>query len=94
MVKIDFLRRFVEAIFASLENYLKGIYKMHHKILRHLLALFFVVILLTIFGMQWYIQEKDPLVKEARREEDENYRFTIPAIPEDPEKPQVEIRIY
>jgi len=73
---------------------MKGIYKMHHKILRHLVALFFVVILLTIFGMQWHIAEKDPGLKEALQKEAEYYRFIIPAIPANPEKTQVEIKIY
>lgn len=58
------------------------------------MALFFVVILLTIFGMQWYIAEKDPGLKEALQKEAEYYRFIIPAIPANPEKMQIELEIY
>ena len=67
---------------------------MHHKILKHLLSLFFVLILLTILGLQWAVVENGPLMKEAMQQEAECYRFTLPKYTESPEKPQVEVKIY
>lgn len=68
--------------------------KMHHKILKHLLTLFFVLILLSILGMQWAATENGPSMKEATIKEAENYRFVMPKRPENPEKPQLEVKIF
>lgn len=67
---------------------------MHHKILKHLLSLFFVLILLTILGLQWAVVEKGPSMKEAMQQEAEYYRFTMPKYTGSPEKPHVAIKIY
>ncbi len=68
--------------------------KVHHKILKHLLTLFFVLILLSILGMQWMAVENGPSMKEAMQKESEFYRFVMPKHPENPEKTQLEIKIY
>lgn len=64
---------------------------MHHKILKHLLSLFFVLALLTILGLQWAVVENGPLMKEAMQQETENYRFVMP---KHPENPQIQVKIY
>ncbi|NOS83575.1 MAG: hypothetical protein HOP31_00410, partial [Ignavibacteria bacterium] len=51
---------------------------MHHKILKHLLSLFFVLVLLTILGLQWAVVENGPQMKEAMQQENEQYRFVMP----------------
>lgn len=67
---------------------------MHHKILKHLLSLFFVMILLTIMGLQWAVVKNGPSMKEVMQQEAEQYRFTMPKYTENPEKPQVQVKIY
>ncbi|MBN8584275.1 MAG: hypothetical protein J0M37_04205 [Ignavibacteria bacterium] len=67
---------------------------MHHKILKHLLSLFFVIILLTILGLQWAVKENSQLTKEAVKQETENYKLIIPRYPESPEKIHQEAKIY
>lgn len=67
---------------------------MHHKILKHLLSLFFVLILLTIMGLGWAVAENGPSMKEAMQQEAEYYRFTMPKYTESPEKPHVQVKIY
>lgn len=67
---------------------------MHHKILKHLLTLFFVLILLSILGMQWIAVKNGPSMKEAMQKESENYRFLMPKHTENPQKTQLEIKIY
>ncbi len=64
---------------------------MHHKILKHLLSLFFVLVLLTILGLQWAVVENGPLMKEAMQQDIENYRFVMP---KHPENPQIQVKIY
>lgn len=64
---------------------------MHHKILKHLLSLFFVLVLLTILGLQWAVVENGPLMKEAMQQDTENYRFVMP---KHPENPQIQVKIY
>lgn len=67
---------------------------MHHKILKHLLSLFFVLILLTIMSLQWAVVKNGPTMKETMQQETEHYRFQIPKYKGGPEKPQVEVKIY
>ena len=75
-----------------IERYpMKGKFKMHHKILKHLLSLFFVLILLTIMSLQWAVVENGPSMKEAMQQEAEHYRFILPKVTENPEKP---LKIY
>jgi len=64
---------------------------MHHKILKHLLSLFFVLVLLTILGLQWAVEENGPLMKEALQQENEQYRFIMP---KHPENPHIQVKIY
>ncbi len=66
---------------------------MHHKILKHLLSLFFVLILLTIMGLQWAVVKNGPSMKEQMQQEAEQYRFIMPKYTGNPEKPQV-LKIY
>ena len=51
---------------------------MHHKILKHLLSLFFVLILLTIMSLQWAVVKNGPTMKETMQQETEHYRFQMP----------------
>lgn len=67
---------------------------MHHKILKHLLSLFFVLVLLTAMGLQWAAVENGPLMKEAMQQEAESYRFIMPKYTENPEKPHIQVKIY
>ena len=67
---------------------------MHHKILKHLLSLFFMVILLTIMGLQWAVKENSSEVKENIKQEAENYMIIIPKYPLSPEKLHRELKIY
>lgn len=64
---------------------------MHHKILKHLLSLFFVLVLLTILGLQWAVEENGPQMKEALQQENEQYRFIMPKYTE---KTQIQVKIY
>lgn len=67
---------------------------MHHKILKHLLSRFFVLVLLTILGLQWVVEGNGPLMKEAMQRENEQYRYVMPKHPENPEMPQIQVKIY
>lgn len=67
---------------------------MHNKILKHLLQLFFVLLLLTILGMQWVVVKKGPSMEEAMKQEAEYYRFVMPKYTPDPQKPNLEVRVY
>lgn len=67
---------------------------MHHRILKQLLTLFFVLVLLTIMSLPMAAIENGSTVKEEKVRETENYRFKAPKYPESPEKNQMEIKIY
>lgn len=75
-------------------SFRKEILQMHHKILKHLLSLFFVLVLLTAMGLQWAVIKKGPNMKEAMQQEAENYRFIMPKFTANPENEQVQIKIY
>ena len=67
---------------------------MHNKILKHLLSLFFVLVLLTIMGLPLAVEEISPSRNEAAQQESENYRVRIPKYTESLEKPHLEVKIY
>ena len=67
---------------------------MHNKILKHLLSLFFVLVLLTIMGLPLAVEENSPSKNEAAQQESENYRFQLPKYTESPERPHLEVKIY
>lgn len=67
---------------------------MHNKIIKHLLSLFFVLVLLTIMGLPWAVEENSPSMKEAAMKENENFRFQMPKYPQSSEKPHLEVKIY
>ena len=67
---------------------------MHNKILKHLLQLFFVLLLLTILGMQWVVVKKGPSMEESIKEEAEYYRFVMPKHTASPERPNLEVKVY
>jgi len=75
-------------------SFRKEILQMHHKILKHLLSLFFVLVLLTAMGLQWAVIKKGPNMKEAMQQEAEYYRFIMPKFAASPENEQVQIKIY
>jgi hypothetical protein len=65
---------------------------MHHKILKHLLTLFFVLILLSVLGMQW-------MVIENTSKPDEETKRVLRQRPElqlqkSPLRQNLEIKIY
>lgn len=67
---------------------------MHNKILKHLLQLFFVLLLLTILGMQWVVVKKGPSMEEAMKQEAEYYRFVMPKYTSNPQKTNLEVKVY
>ncbi len=50
---------------------------MHHKILKHLLSLFFVLVLLTILGLQWAVEENGPRMIKAMQQENEMSKRSV-----------------
>ncbi|KXK56309.1 MAG: hypothetical protein UZ05_CHB002000226 [Chlorobi bacterium OLB5] len=64
---------------------------MHHRILRHLLTLFFVLVLLTLMSLPMAATENGSTVKENLNRENENYIYRSQKYPE---KNQMEIKIY
>lgn len=67
---------------------------MHNKILKHLLQLFFVLLLLTILGMQWVVVKKGLSMEESIQQEAEYYRFVMPKYTASPERPNLEVKVY
>lgn len=67
---------------------------MHHKILKHLLTLFFVLILLSILGMQWMVKENTTNPNEEDQiEEIKQQKIEYPVLKNRAEK-NLEIRIH
>lgn len=67
---------------------------MHNKILKHLMQLFFALLLLTILGMQWIAAKTGPSMEEAMKQETEYYHFVMPKYTSSPERQNLEIKIY
>ncbi len=67
---------------------------MHNKILKHLLKLFFAILLLTILGMQWLAAKTGPSAEETMKQEAEYYRFAFPRYAASPQKPNLEVKVY
>ncbi|MBE2228782.1 MAG: DUF3160 domain-containing protein [Ignavibacteria bacterium] len=50
---------------------------MHNKIIKHLLSLFFVLVLLTIMGLPWAVEENSPSMKEAEMKENKKIPLSL-----------------
>jgi hypothetical protein len=66
---------------------------MHHKILKHLLTLFFVLVLLSVPGMQWMVMENTSKPEKDQKEVLKQSRPEIPA-QKNPLRKDLEINIY